>query len=191
MVTLSEQRWVIDLSQNKSFRGTVVIHHKPHEWGDFSQVLPNQGCIPCSCFNFCTREVWPSALFSPILFDLLVRQQDKIFKHNRGIPEYVGGKVWQNSAGQENRLKKCIKCNKQCTIIKHIKEKSFFLCTLTSPYSQENWIGSSKFILVVNGCLCLCFGPVMSWRILQGALCLSHKGSWDRHQPPPQNLVRG
>lgn len=45
MVTLSEHRWVIDLPQNKSFRGTAVIHHKPHEWRDYSQDFPNQGRI--------------------------------------------------------------------------------------------------------------------------------------------------
>lgn len=35
------------------------------------------------------------------------------------------------------------------------------------------------------GCLSLCFGPGMSWPLVQGGARLSPQGSWERLQPPP------
>ena len=51
---------------------------------------------------------------------------------------------------------------------------------------QVRLTGDSKLTVgvnvSVNGCLCLCVSPVMTWRLVQGVPRLSPVVSWDRLQ---------
>lgn len=52
-----------------------------------------KGVLHAHALTFAPGKFGPleSAHFAPSHFELLVKQQDNIFKHGRDIPEHVGG----------------------------------------------------------------------------------------------------